>query len=1135
MNNYKVYLKDKNSIFHQTEKNILNLISTKDLKNKDTFLSSKVKNRLIDSLLYMHQYKQNCEVRKNFRKKYNLEMKGGKTEMMTLQNIIAPTDPGYTNADLEKQFQEVTKKIFEAQPQPNSDRKSNLFTQSQYQVNYLPQPRYDLEYKIDHKQKQKQEQEQKNNMILEFLKNSGKTSSERSRIFKEIEKNKRKELELTNYLKILNITDQDISGIINIKKKDLNKIELKQDLDQINQLTDIITESKNRTSLNYIKTSAEDVSNKLMRQDMHNPNNLIFNSINEYDLEFVNLQTQTQQKCKYQLKNETAIKNNGIRKKYKEYQKYEDLIPIIESTKIRDPNHSYAYIYDVDQLINNHMGLIDQHQHTQLYNKIDDYRNSELGNNTLLNSDFIKNLNQSLLGLQLLYEIQNINNNINQKPDEVDFLKKKLYSPGIKYARLNDLINFIGVPNVIDGSSVVKLLGIQVFSDDIFLDLDTGNATINQALISKGIVLIPAYNNLLNYFSNKYDRVNPANYDANLELIKIMIEVYSYIVNNNKNEVNLDSLKKNISSFLTEIVNKEDLLKDIENQDTSCKFNTQCGEDNLCHLKKCIYEVLASSGKLKGELLTGLEIRKTVEERFKKMYPEHEKENFVNECNWLDGKVINFLEQEYNIRIILINKFDYNFNQELIEYNDFQNNESNFNKKDENKKGTLENLDEISKINKKINNIGIKKINNNNISEALQSKFSVKNKQGSIFCNQFKYQNTKNNFNKVVFIIYNTDENYQLLKINEKTQLSINEVPIELKKFVNNSCSTSEPILKISNSEILKNKLDYPMLEKKILEYLYKNGLGNNIEKVNYFRNLINMYQEQDDIIDINNKLNGLTFKLENDNLTADLNINLDIKNIKYINLTLTRNGLNLDAVNHLRNPEAIEMVNIMKRDKANNINLGDINEKYSIIIPVVEIKVINNKIIIESNVIGFLNSFNFLNTYFKINFKIKVINHEIRTEYLFKLFDFICYLNKEKKDYFNSNLKTIISKNSYLQALTEKIVDLDQFLTAFTVYKKLELEKLYNSKLFSEDYLGNIILRFVYLTTPDYLFDTLRPYFINYIDTVDSKFTNYVKSTKLYKLIPLEINKIKDDMNKLNLEYKYLFSLYIRDFLKLK
>ena len=88
MNNYKSYLKDKNSIFHQTEKKLLYLITSSDLKNKDKFLSSKVKNRLIDSLIYLHQYKPNCETRKKFRKKYNLEMKGGKKEMITLRDIL---------------------------------------------------------------------------------------------------------------------------------------------------------------------------------------------------------------------------------------------------------------------------------------------------------------------------------------------------------------------------------------------------------------------------------------------------------------------------------------------------------------------------------------------------------------------------------------------------------------------------------------------------------------------------------------------------------------------------------------------------------------------------------------------------------------------------------------------------------------------------------------------------------------------------------------------------------------------------------------------------------------------------------------------------------------------------------------
>ncbi len=142
-----------------------------------------------------------------------------------------------------------------------------------------------------------------------MIKKSGKTSYETREIFNEIEKNEKNETDLSNYLMEQKIKQPEINVIINIKKNILEKIELKQDLDKINQLTDIVTESKNKTSLNYIQTSNEDISNKLMRQDMHNPDNLIFNSIAEYNLEFVNMKTQTEQKCKYQLKNEN-VKNN---------------------------------------------------------------------------------------------------------------------------------------------------------------------------------------------------------------------------------------------------------------------------------------------------------------------------------------------------------------------------------------------------------------------------------------------------------------------------------------------------------------------------------------------------------------------------------------------------------------------------------------------------------------------------------------------------------------------------------------------------------------------------------------------------------------------------------------------------------
>lgn len=1106
MNNYKTYLKDKNSIFHQTEKKILNLLNTNDLKNNNKFLSSKIKNRLIDSLLYLHQYKPNCEIRQKFRKKYNLEMNGGKKEMMTLQNIVAPTQPRYSNADLEQQFQEVTSKIFKNQKEhiyPDGD--SKLF---------LNQPQFNFNYTIDRKHKQKQEKEQKKNLILEIIKKSGKSIPESRLIFNEIEKNKRNKLELIKYLKDENINQSEIDLIIKIKNNILEKIGLKQDLDQINQLTDIVTESKHRTSLNYIQTSNQDINNKLMRSDMHNPDNFIFNSMADYNLEFVNMKTQTEQKCKYQLKNENAKKNNELRKKYREYQKYEDLIPIIEGTQITDPNNSFDYIYDVDKLLS-HMNVnINSEQHETLFNKLDNYINNRNGNSNIINTDEIKKYNQALLGLQLLYEIENINKNIVPKPIVVDFLKKKLYSPGIKYPKIKNLIQHLGTRNQqIDDTTISKLLELQDFKDDIFLKLDDNIPIINRAL-SKFNISFLVSETLKGYIFSSTGTM--------LQNLEICMKIYSYIINNNNSKVDLDNVKNDIVKLLKEIVNKEDLLKEIDPEDTSCKFNTHCGEDNLCHLKKCIYEVLASSGKLKGQQLTGLEIRKTVDEKFKSIYPEHENENFINECNWLDGKVINFLENEYNIRIILINKFDYNFNQELIEYNDFQNH--NTGKINDKNKGTLENLDEIKNIKNTVKNIGINFIDNTNMSEALQSKYSVKNKQGALLCNQFKHQELKY-FNKVVFIIYNTDQNYQLLKINGKTQLTLKDIPINLKKFVNNSCPIEKPLLKISDSELIENKLDYELLEKKILDYLYKYGLSNNIEKINYFRNLINLYQEQDDIIDINNKLSGITFEIENYSLVGDLNVDLDLRNVEYINLILTRNGKNINKADNPRNEKFINFIGLLER-YGYNYNIGQPNNKYSIIIPLNKTRIYNNKIYIESETIKFLNSIQIFNTYFdEKNLEIKVINHKIRTEFLFKLFDFICYLKKEGDDYFNSNLDSIIKNNSYLEALFEKKnTDKEQFLKAFKIYKSLELEKLYNSELYVSE--NKKILNTIFLTKPNYLFNILNDLIIN-----SDKNNNYIRSSKLFNLNNSEKRSIINKMNELNLEYQYIFSIFIRDF----
>jgi hypothetical protein len=1103
MNTYKSYLKDKNSYFHQTEKKVLNLLKTNDLKHKDKFLSSKVKNRLIDSLLYLHQFKPNCEIRKNFRKKYNLEMHGGKKEMITLRDIIAPTTPKYNQSDLEKQFQEITTKIFKNQKEyvyPDGDQ--NIF---------LEQPQFDLGYKINKQDQQKKEIEHKNNQILELLKKSGKNTRDRRFIFNEININKRTKLELSNFLLNQRLNQNEINFILDLKKNILEKIEIKNDLNQINQLTDIISESKSRTTRNYIETSTQDINNNLMRTEMDNPNNLIFDSIAEYNLEFVNMNTQTNQKCKYQLKDENSKKNNEIRKKYKEYQKYEDLIPLLKKFKIRNPNHDYEYIYDVDEILSNYMGTnINQNQHSLLFNKLNEYNTYKNENVNVLPDDTIIKLNNALLGLQLLFEIDNIDKNIAAPQTELNFFNQKLYSPGIKYPNIKELIQHLttlGNNANINPNTISDLLNFGQFKDDIFIKLDMTNGYINNILQQNGINFL-VNDDLYNYFTS--NAVNITN------TIQKIINIYSSLINNNNSKVNLENIKSGISDLIHEIVNKEDLLKNINQDENSCKYNTQCGEDNLCHLKKCIYEVLASSGKLKGENLTGLEIRNTLEQKFKKMYPNYEKENFINECNWLDGKVISFLENEYNIRIILINKFDYNFNQELIEYNEFQDNTLSKNSKEQ--KGTLEDLNEIKNINNSIKNIGVNYINKNSMASAVQNKFSTKNTQGSILCQNLKVKSDKI-YNKVVFIIYNTDDNYQLLKINNKTQLSITEIPYELKMFVNNSCNTDKPILKISDNELIKNKVDYKLLENKILDFLNKNKLSTNSNKINYFRNLINLYLDQDDLNRINTKLSNMNFKIENNYFVSNIDSEINLGSFKFLTLKVKRNNNPIDILVRIPN-----LVNDLKKNN-HILNLGEINNDYILNYEIDTFKKDDNKL--KINFKYRINPIKY-KALFEDNFDLKIINHNISHEYLFKLFDFICYLNNDIDDYYLGDLDNLVSKNIYLKSITDNLDDKDEFLKAFKIYKYLELEKVNNSKIFSPNYNPTL----VFMVKASELFNNLiNKILVDISINIDKQ--NYIKTTKLFKIFSNseEKQKVIDMIEELNLEYQYLFSIFIRDF----
>jgi hypothetical protein len=1098
MNNYKNYLQNKNSSFHQTEKNILNLLNSKDLKNKDHYLSSKVKNRLIDSLLYLHQYKPNCEIRKKFRKKYNLEMSGGKKEIMKFTDIINPM-PTYGNSDLEKQFQEISKNIFKNQNKyvyPDGDSKF-----------YQNIPEYDFGYKIDtnyQKKKQKQEQE---NYILEFLRSEGKNISDRNKIFNKIENTKFTKDELIQYCTGQGLSNNFISYITNLKSKDLEKNDLKKDLQQINQLTDIVNESKYRTSINLINTANQDLNNDLMRQEMTDNNNLIFDSISDYNLEFINLNTKTNEKCKYKIKYETSKKNNVNRDKYKDYQKYDDILSEIKNTKMKNGN------YDIKKLINLKGTTIYDNNHSELYSLIELYQNSEKNNTYTLNQKQISKLNTALLGLQLFYDLIN-NIKISNITNLNLYFNKKLNTPGVKYDKLEKIIDSgtltMGSPA---RWPITKdqLLRIDFFKDDILLfpdkDLDYDfkileskeiNSYIKNNKFEDGNDKRPNLDE--NYINYKKDGIPPTKDDC-LENIMKLMKFYSYLVRNNNKEIKLENLEVEISNLIEKIINKDDLLKEIDNSEESCKLNTECQEDNLCHQKKCIYEALAASGNLKGKKLTGLEIRNIVQQKFPKIYSEYKDKNFISDCDWLDGKIINFLEQEFKIRIILINKFDYNFNQELIEYNDYLKNKGDDlinNTTNKKEKGTIENLDEIKNIKNRIKKNGINYLKRDSTAKALQSKFSVMNKQGGILCNNLKQQKLKN-YNKVVFIIYNTDENYQLLKINNKIQMSISEVPFNLKNFVNKSCGNGEQILQISEQERIENKIDYELIENKILDFFYTHKVSKDSEKINYFRNLINLYMENDDIIKINDKLKNQLFTLDDDNtFSTILNTPIDISNYKYLLLEGQRNSTPVPA--DLKIAQIISKVHNSEKD-----------ENYISEFMIDSFNLNNNKLIIKIKTIP-NKSVDITKTYYKPSgFKFQILNQYINEDFLIKLIDLILYMDNKKNDVFIGDISNNYEKNIYLKIIIDNLYDKESFFELFQFYLKYKIEELGNYNQFNQ------LIDFNYLYQ-EKLFDLLQ--FIEGNFRIGFNYI-YNQSNFFKKIVPTKQAEINNDFKKLNSRYQ--------------
>jgi len=103
--------------------------------------------------------------------------------------------------------------------------------------------------------------------------------------------------------------------------------------------------------------------------------------------------------------------------------------------------------------------------------------------------------------------------------------------------------------------------------------------------------------------------------------------------------------------------------------------------------------------------------------------------------------------------------------------------------------------------------------------------------------------------------------------------------------------------------------------------------------------------------------------------------------------------------------------------------------------------------------------------------------------------------------------------------------------LKALKVYKYCELEKLYNSKLYSDNYTFNL----TFMVKGQELFDNLIILMLNDNNKYTRKkdVVNFIKTTKLYQIYNdnKEKNLFVNMFNDLNLDYQYLFSIFIRDF----
>ena len=640
----------------------------------------------------------------------------------------------------------------------------------------------------------------------------------------------------------------------------------------------------------------------------------------------------------------------------------------------------------------------------------DIYYNLKNKDNIKINDGKNDNKDNILLLLKIIYGML-IHNGNNTFSDYINNINDVLYTK--KYDKINELLNSINItlPINIDNNKLTIYNKIidndNIFSEIFYLEKNYFNSNVNSIDELRSQYKISIIEKLKEYIKFKMKEYT-TDRESKINLQEKENDIKNYIIKNifepiKKNENNNSQLNSSL----------EKLEKDKKNINR-CPSNYKCERDNRCYINNCIYDLIAKSGKLpilkeiilhnKKKLIpdmlelkkySGQEIREILQKYYIYEYPEYmtteeqhiisqinlEKDidnkkklfnlfdslknnrelNFMEKCYWLDGNVIIFLESIFKIKIVIINKFDYNYNSNYINLIN-KDNKQNFN----NEIYTIDDERSIKLHNSTLYNNGIIEDNINAIREPINSKYGIKYSKGAIICHS--KTNNKNLIYNFLYDVLNLinfnkdDKSINIYSLNEKYEqifydYNINNfITNQIIDFQNNNYGN----LELSNTNIIniyKKLIQYDKIKNEIINIeteLFNNELSNiNIIKlyipsqsvnnelfIKKLKNLIKNKNEQLDKI-LNLNFNKVIFMLYIDNKNYQLlkynnnfQINIDnlSNNIKELINNSCKNNNIFNIKDNQKKNKYNQKINIIKKIKDIIINNNQNNELKSLL-----------------------------------------------------------------------------------------------------------------------------------------------------------------------------------------------------------